>query len=217
MHKLNIIILILCIFNINCIGNKEPIIKLGKVFDNTKIEVSDETDVFNRNDNFAYTLSQKEPFNAEIINLRFYQGKEYIDMIRKESVDIIIKPGTKKIGDSIPVEKLIQKYGSGNYLILFTINDSVIAKKSFIIEGNILKNAKSSEEHVNEAIMPMRTEKNMPKPNTYETNDTTANDKLTPGKAEKYVPNPETKADMMPRRQEKIIPMSPSEMMKDAK
>jgi hypothetical protein len=217
MYKLIIIILVLFVININCTGDREPVIKLGKEFDKIKIEVSDETYNFHRNDNFAYTLSQKNPFTAEIITRRLYQGKEYIDMIRKESVDIDIIPGTKKIGESIPVEKLIQKYGSGNYLILFTINESVIAKKSFIVEGNTLKPSNVTEKQVKQDIMPMRTEKHMPKPNMYETDEAIADDKITPLKGEKYIPNQNTRDDMMPKRQERNIPVSPSDMLKDNK
>ncbi|MBN2401484.1 MAG: hypothetical protein JXN64_03710 [Spirochaetes bacterium] len=221
MYKLSIILLVLIVFSINCNGNKEPVITLGKSFNKATLEVSDETDIFNRNDIFAYSLSQRDPFDVEIINQRIYQGKEYIDMIRKESVDITVPSGSSKIGDAIPVEKLIQKYGSGNFLLLFAINDSVIAKKAFVIEGRAPKTDKGLHKQKYEEIMPMRTGKDMPMPNMYGTDEAALNQKTTPGKTEKYIPETDTRDNvpdqrLTPGRQEKknIPIMSPSEMMK---
>jgi hypothetical protein len=211
MIKFNIIklLLVLIFFYIDCTGDKGPVIKLGKIFDKEKIEVSDENNTFKINDNFAYSLSQSEPFNSEIITRRFYHGKEYIDMIQKESIDINIKPDTKRIGESIPVEKLVQKFGSGDYLLLFIIKDFVIAKKSFYIEEKTFKTPKISNEQTNMEMIQKRSEKaisDMPDSPPIVKNT------LTPGKnvAEEGI----QRERLIPKRQEKNIPISPNEMLK---
>ncbi len=208
MHKFHFLILLtaLIALNINCTGNKGPVIKIGKTFDNEKIEVSEQTNIFRRNDNFAYTLSQNKPFDSLIITRRFYQGKEYVDMIQKESIDINIKPGTKKIWESIPVEKLIQKYGSGDYLLLFIINDYVIAKQKFNIDEKAILTPKLQNNPIKQGITQIIPEKAAP---VMQGNPSTINSPV------KNVMNEEIpKERNIPKKQERNMPMSPSEMMR---
>jgi hypothetical protein len=207
MLRLNFFMLSLVIFvlNIYCGGDKGPEIKLGKVFDKEKIEVSEQTNTFKRNDNFAYTLSQAEPFNTEIITRRFYQGKEYIDLIQKESTDINIKPDTKKIGESIPVEKLVQKYGGGNYMLLFIIKDYVIAKKEFTIDEKIFRTAGIENDPIKKELMLAKPERVMPAPE---------NPSIVNMPEKKAINNEALNERLTPKKPEKNIPISPSEMMK---
>jgi hypothetical protein len=130
-------------------------------------------------------------------------------MIQKESIDIPIKPGTKKIGESITVEKLVQKYGSGNYLLLFIIKNYVIAKKSFVIEEKTLITAKIPNEQIKRELMQTKPEKTMqviPESPTIDKNSLTT--------AKKEAKEDILKEKLIPKRQERNIPTSPSEMMK---
>jgi hypothetical protein len=218
MYRSNIfkLSLILFVLNIYCSENEGPEIKLGKVFNKEKIEVSEQTNTFKRNDNFAYTLSQSEPFNTEIITRRFYKGKEYIDLIQKESTDINIKPDTKKIGESIPVEKLVQKYGGGNYMLLFIINDEnymllfiindyVIAKKEFTIDEKIFKTAGIENDPIKKELMQIKAEK------AIQAAESTSTVNIPVKKAAE---NNELYDRLIPKKPERNIPMNPSEMMK---
>ncbi len=160
MNKaITVILLFLIIVPAACSKNKEPILKLGKNIDKIKSEVTQETDVFNRNDNFAYSLSYKQPFGVDAINLRLYKGKEYTDLLLKESFNIKLQPDSKIIGNSFPVSYIVNKYGSGNYTLLFIIKDVVIAKKPFFIQGHEqMLNDTAGTKAYNE-IMPERPNK----------------------------------------------------------
>ena len=197
MRKYIFLLSCLGLFLVGCSGNTGPAIKIGKVLDESQMKVSEETDVFNRNDNFAYSLSQTKPFDAKIITRRFYQGKVYVDMILKESVDMEIKPGTTAIGEAIPVSKIIYKYGSGDYMLLFTIDETVIAKKTFVIEGYAPRMTKTPEKPFNQEIMPARSQNDMPTLDTEDANNT------APADAQNTYTRPQTN-----------IPLSPGDMMK---
>ncbi|MFH0975446.1 MAG: hypothetical protein V1874_06650 [Spirochaetota bacterium] len=197
MWKINIVILLVTIIFTNCSGTKEPIIKMGTELDKTKMEISGETSVFKQTDNFSYTLSQKKPFQYPVINRRFYKGNVYIDLLRLESKDITIESGSKKIGESIPVSQFVFKYGGGDYMLIFVVNEEVIAKKPFIIEGPAIKGARSEEQPRQEGMMPQMTSPNFPEQNN-------------------AIKNMEPEKTMTPQP-EKIKMLSPGDMMKDQK
>lgn len=201
MYKSIIITLLTAFLFIDCSGDKKPTIKLGKNFNKTTLEVSQETEKFTRDDNFSYSLSQKDPFDANIITRRFYKGKVYIDMIRIDSVDIKINPGTKKIGDSIPLREMMYKYGGGSYMILFIIDDSVIAKKAFTVEGPEINIPKPADPNMIDSERLFRKGDNAP----------------VPIPTENQIPKfPENEPAMpMPKMPSRNMPVSPGEMMRD--
>jgi uncharacterized protein YfaS (alpha-2-macroglobulin family) len=114
-------------------------------------------------------------------------------MIRLESIDINIKPDTKKIGESIPVREMFYKYGGGNYMLLFIINDSVIAKKAFTVDGPEVKIQKPVDQQMMDGIKP------------YGTDNAPVRNEMIRGNADDD--------DAMPKRPDKNF--SPSEMMRD--
>lgn len=199
MYKSIIIVLVTAFFFIDCSGDKIPVIKLGKNFNKTTLEVSQETDKFTRDDNFSYSLSQKNPFDASVITRRFYKGKVYIDMIRIDSVDIKINPDTKKIGDSIPLREMMYKFGGGNYMILFIIDDSVIAKKAFTVEGPEINIPKTVDPNMIDSERLFRKDNNAPAPMP------------TENEIPKFPENEPT----MPKMPSRNMPVSPGEMMRD--
>jgi hypothetical protein len=144
MKKANLIIIILLILFVTaCSKNNGSVLKLGKGFNKENLAVSQETDFFTRNDNFAYSLSSKQPFGVETINRRLYKGKVYADLLLKESTIFKLLPDTKVIGDSFPAGNILNKYGNGNYMLLFVINDVVVARKAFSVqEQGQIKNEK---------------------------------------------------------------------------
>jgi hypothetical protein len=143
-----------------CSKEKEPVIKLGKEFDKTKLEVTQETDSFTTNDNFAYSLSYELPFGVSTINRRIYKGEKYIDLLLKESFDIKVQPDAKTTGDAFPVKDIVGKFGSGNYWLMFVVDDMVIAKKQFLIQGNEQGTIKTRETKADNEIMPDRSNRN---------------------------------------------------------
>lgn len=199
MYKSIILVLLTAFFFIDCSGDKKPTIKLGKNFNKTTLEVSQETEKFTRDDNFSYSLSQKDPFDASVITRRFYKGKVYIDMIRIDSVDIKINPDTKKIGDSIPLREMMYKYGGGNYMILFIIDDSVIAKKAFTVEGPEINIPKPVDPNMIDSERLFRKGDNAPAPMP------------TENEMPKFPENEPT----MPKMPSRNMPVSPGEMMRD--
>ncbi len=138
MRKINgtIVTLFTVISFISCsaVAEKESVLTIGKRSDKSKSELLDGSDIFTQNDTLEYILKLNDSYDADIITRRIYKGKEYIDLNQMESVDLKYQPNEMIIKGSIPVENLINKYGSGSFMLLFIVNKSVIAKRPFLIQ-----------------------------------------------------------------------------------
>ncbi|MBN2041503.1 MAG: hypothetical protein JW864_15800 [Spirochaetes bacterium] len=134
MFNKGILLVFIIVFLISCSDNKEPVLIIGKTSDNESITITKETENFMINDNLAYILTTEIPFNTSKITRRIYKGQVYRDLVNRESIDLEITPDTTQIRDIINIKDIVRKHGWGHFMLIFIINDTVIAKKSFIIE-----------------------------------------------------------------------------------
>jgi hypothetical protein len=131
-----ILIFILFILVTGCGQPKPPVLELGKSINTDKNEIIEATNTFEINDNIFYVFKDEAPFASDAVTRRIYKGDVYADLLQKESIDIKIEPGTKVISGSINAKEITAKFGTGDYMLLFIINNSVIAKKAFTVSVN---------------------------------------------------------------------------------
>ena len=134
MKKSIVFIMLFLLSLAKCIKDK-PVIIMGTGLDTAAHRVTGESAAFTTNDAIAFALVQEEPFDVREITARIYRGRTIYELVRVFNEEIPVGPDAKMIEKSIAAWELSAKHGTGDYLLLFMIDNRVVARKNFVIKA----------------------------------------------------------------------------------